>query len=124
MKFFDVRVLRLYIEKDKNIKREMSIHKNTIVDSIKFIKKYMSKNNIFMFRDYLEKRNGKQRVIVDHYMKNNVDKFALVWLIKNGKIILTDDDRAYMPYIVQQYREICNEIEGISGFIRKAVERI
>jgi len=123
-KFFDVRVLRLYIQKDKNIKREMKIHKETIIDSIKWINKYMSDNNVFMLRDYLEKKNGRQRVVIDHYSKNYVDKFTLVWLIKNGKISLTDDDRAYMPYIVQQYREIVTELEEINTFIRKAVERI
>lgn len=124
LKFFDIRVLRLYIEKDKNIKREMMSNKTDIVNSVKFIKKYMDDNQLFMFRDYLDSKNGRQRIVVDHYIKNNVDKFTLVWLVKTGKLVLTDDDRAYMPYIVQQYREICDELIEVNAFIRKAVERI
>ena len=84
----------------------------------------MDDNQLFMFRDYLDSKNGRQRIVVDHYIKNNVDKFTLVWLVKTGKLVLTDDDRAYMPYIVQQYREICDELIEVNAFIRKAVERI
>ena len=84
----------------------------------------MRDNDIFMFSDYLVKKNGRQRIIVDHYLKNNVDKFTIVHLIKSGKIILTDDDRAYMPYIVQQFREIADEIQEMNLFIRKAIGRI
>ena len=124
VKFFDVRVLRLYIEKDKNIKRDLKGKKVDIVSSVKFIKKYMNENDIFMFRDYLEIKKGSQRVVIDHYMKNSVDKFTLVWLVKNGRLVLTDNDRAYMPYIVEQYREICDKVTEINGFIRKAVKKI
>jgi len=124
LKFFDIKTLRLYIEKDKNLKRDLDIKKADIVKTVKFIKKYMNDNKIYMFRDYLEKKNGRQKIVISHYIKNNVDKFTLVWLVKNGRLILTDDDRAYMPYIVSQYREICDKINDINGFIRKAVEKI
>lgn len=122
--FFRSKVLRLYIERDKNKKRELNVNKKQIVESIKFIKKYMLSNEIFMLSDYLSKRDGRQKILIDHYMKNKVDKFLLVYLVKSGKLNLTDDDRAYIPYIVQQYREIAQITDEMNGFLRKAVSKI
>lgn len=122
--FFKSKVLKLYVEKDKNVKREMSVNKKQIAESVKFIKRYMKKNEIFMFDDYLAKRDGNRRVAIDHYMQNKVDKFLIVYLIKTGKLSLTDNDRAYMPYVVQQFREISEKVNEINGFLRKAVKLI
>lgn len=122
--FFRSKVLRLYIEKDKNKKRELGVNKRQIVGSVKYIKRYMSENKIFMLDDYLSKKDGRKKIIVDHYMRNKVDKFLLVYLIKIGKLILTDDDRAYMPYIIEQYREIKSIVEEMNGFLREAVKKM
>jgi hypothetical protein len=119
VKFFDPRVMRLYVQKDKNMKREMSINKKNIIDSVKFIKNYMKKNNIHILRDYLQSTNGSRKVIVDHYVHGHVDKYLLVWLVKSGRLILTDDDRACMTYIVHQFREIGEKLQEINGFMRK-----
>jgi uncharacterized membrane protein YdfJ with MMPL/SSD domain len=77
-----------------------------------------------MFDDYLAKKDGNRRVVIDHYMQNKVDKFLIVYLIKTGKLSLTDNDRAYMPYVVQQFREISEKVNEINGFLRKAVKLI
>ncbi len=124
IKFFDPRVMRLYVQRDKNIKREMDVNKKNIVDSVKFIRRYMKENKIHILRDYLQLANGNRKVIVDHYIHGSIDKFLLVWLVKTGRLILTDDDRACMTYIVHQYREIVEKLQEINGFMRKVSEKL
>jgi hypothetical protein len=124
VKFFDPRVMRLYVQKDKNLKREMKINKKNIIESVKFIKKYMKDNNILLLRDYLQISNGNRKIVIDHYIHGHIDKFLIVWFIKSGKLILTDDDRASMTYIVHQYREIGEKIIEINGFMRKVSQKL
>ena len=80
--------MRLYVQRDKNMKREMDVNKRAIVHSVKFIKKYMKDNNLHMLRDYLQLQNGHKKIIIDHYSHGHVDKYFLVWLIKVGKLVL------------------------------------
>lgn len=119
VKFFDKRVLNLYIVKDKNQKREMSLNKKEIVKSVIFVKKYMLENKVVSIRDYCNLTEGNRKVIINHYVHNKIDKFFLVWLIKIGYLILSDNDRAYMPYIVSQYREILAGVDEIKTFLNK-----
>ena len=124
LKFFDPRIMRLYVQKDKNIKREMNVNKKAIVESVKFIKRFMKENNIHMLRNYLQMADGHRKVIVDHYIHGSIDKYLLVWLVKTGKLVLNDDDRACMTYIVHQYREIGEKLQEINGFMRKVGEKL
>lgn len=122
-KFFDPRVMRLYIQKDKNIKREMSNCKKEITESVVFVKKYMKRNNIIMFSDYIMKSSKDNRkIVIKHYLDNKVSKFFIVWMMKRGKLSISDNDRAFMPYISDQYREIRVKLDEIGPFLRK-VER-
>ena len=124
LKFFDPRIMRLYVQKDKNIKREMNVNKKAIVESVKFIKRFMKENDIHMLRNYLQMADGHRKVIVDHYIHGSIDKYLLVWLVKTGKLVLNDDDRACMTYIVHQYREIGEKLQEINGFMRKVGEKL
>ena len=117
--FFDPRVMRLYIQKDKNLKRDLSNCKKEIIDSIIFVKKYMKKHNIVMFSDYLQAMNGSRSVVVKHYVENTVSKFFIVWLMIMGKLVISDSDKAFMPYISDQYREIRVKLDEIGSFLRK-----
>ena len=124
LKFFDPRIMRLYVQKDKNAKREMDVNKKAIVESVKFIKRFMKENNIHMTRDYLQLQNGHKKVVIDHYSHGNIDKYLLVWLVKSGRLVLTDDDRACMTYITHQYRDIGEKLQEINGFMRKVGEKL
>jgi len=119
VKFFDKRVLNLYIVKDKNLKREMSVNKKLIIKSAKFIKGYMHNNNIFSFKDYCCTVVDNKKEIVSHYIHNDVDKFLFVWAIKIGYLVLNDTDRSQLPYIIAQYREILVRVGEIEDFFNK-----
>jgi hypothetical protein len=108
--FFDERVINLYKTKDKNRKREMTITKEEIQKSLNFSKKYMVKNGINHVKEYGRLRDGYESVPINHYLKNKVSKYFIVMLIKNGFLILNDDDRARIPYIIEQYNECVKEI--------------
>jgi len=124
VKFFDKRVMNLYIVKDKNLKRKMGLNKKEIIKSAKFVKKYMNDNNIITFKDYCSATIDNRKEIIDHYIHNKIDKFFLVWSIKTGYLYLSDNDRSQIPYITAQYREILAEIDDINGFFDKLKGRL
>ena len=90
-----------------------------IVKTVKFIKRYMLENKVISIRDYCSLTESNRKIIINHYIHNKIDKFFFVWLIKIGYLILNDNDRAYIPYIISQYREIMVEVDEIKGFFNK-----
>jgi hypothetical protein len=105
VKFFNERILMLYKQRDKNEKREIKVSKRKIIDSAKFLIKYMNENEIFTLQEYIDTTDGSRRLAVTHYLQNKIDASFFVWLIKKG-MKLSDEDRSYIPYISKQYRTI------------------
>ena len=114
--FFNKKVIELYKVRDKNSKREMNICKNDIVKSIKYIKRYKDE---ITFKQYIQKRDNGIRVFVDHFIKGKIDNFLFVWCLKEKYLILNDAERALVPYIVENYREIIEKLDGIKDFMSK-----
>jgi len=117
--FFNRKVMNLYIQKDKNIKRDIEINKKSMVSSLKFIKQYMNKYDIPTIGRYLLLKVGNQTIVIKHYMENKIDKYFLIWLIKEGLFTLSDDDRILVPYIIEQYRECLDKLNDIRPFLIK-----
>jgi hypothetical protein len=115
--FFNEKILRLYIEKDKNKKRQIKITKVGIAKSALFVKNWMRENNA-SFGDYMRARNGTQRVAIEHYLENNIDAAFLVFMIRKG-MILNDHDRSMVPYIQERYRKINFGLNDIKDFLVK-----
>jgi len=118
-KFFDPRVMNLYVQRDKNLKRDMKICKSSMGSSLKFIKEYIKDNEIPSVSRYCMLKNGYINIIVEHYLNNYVDKFFIVWLMKIGVLNLDDDNLALVPYISEQYREIVVKLDEASEFLKK-----
>jgi hypothetical protein len=68
-------------------------------------------------------RDGNQRVAIDHYLKNNIDAAFLVFMIRRG-MVLTDQDRSYIPYIQERYRKINFNLNDIEDFLIKVEEKL
>ena len=117
--FFDRKVINLYIDRDKNKKRELGVNKQAIVKSAAFIKKYMKEFDISSLGMYCKIKKDGMLLPIKHYVDNNVDKFLIVYLMKSGYIKLDDDHRAYVPYIVDQYREILLKNDEMIDFLEK-----
>lgn len=130
IKFFEKKVMKKYISQDKMQKRETTLSKKALVESAKFVKRYMSTRHvnpkISLVRQYTVLREGNMSLPVYHYIKGHIDKFFLVWLMRRGLVKITDDERAHVPYIVEKYREyltVLNKVELI-GFLEKLRELI
>lgn len=123
IKFFNSKLMRFYIEKDKNKKRKIELSKNELIKSAKYVKKYMQpiRNNpdISLIREYCRKRDGEIRLIVRHHVQGRIDKHFLTWMISSGQITLTDDERALVPYVIERYRDYVEDLKEVNPFLKK-----
>lgn len=124
MKFFDTRIMRLYVQRDKHIKRDAQINKQNLADSAIFVKRFIKQNHIASIPRYCMMYRDGRSLPVHHYMQNKIDKFFLVFLIKEGFVKITDDERPLIPYITEHYRDIIESLKNINGFIKDLKERI
>ena len=118
IKFFEEKILLLYIQRDKNEKRQIRVTKEKLVVSAKFVKKYMRDNKIYTLHEYMDTNDGNQKLAVSHYLKNEIDSSFFVFLIKKG-MKLTDIDRSFIPYISKHYRTINIMLVDIMSFLNK-----
>jgi hypothetical protein len=112
-KFFKPELLNYYITKDKNIKREQEFNTGVVLDSVKFIIRYMRDNGIATLREYSRKRVKMLKTPILHHIKGHVDKHTLVYLINRRYLLLDEEDRAQIPYVVQQYRDVLAEVKAL-----------
>ena len=117
--FFNENILKFYIRKDKDIKREISNSKTNILQSAKFVKSYMKKEGIDDIKQYCRIREGSESIIIRHYIKGYVDKLFLSLMIQMRLVLLDDDDRALVPYIQEHYRKCCVVLNDMKPFIDK-----
>lgn len=123
VKFFDEKVLLLYITRDKNKKREVTLTKKKLVDSAVFIKRYMAKNNIPNITSYINTRESNQNICIGHYFKNKIDANFFVILMRKG-LTLTDTERSLIPYVQENYRNILFELDEVKDFVKKLEEKL
>lgn len=117
-KFFDEKVLNLYIRRSNIAKREMEVNKKRIEKSVSFISLYMKKIEVKTLIGFCNKIDGKgNHTIINLYIKDKIDKFTVCWLIMKGYLKLNDNDMAVIPYISEQYRNIVYILQEINDFI-------
>jgi len=122
MKFFDEKILLLYKTRDKNKKRNVKITKKKLIESACFVKKWMNENNGTLY-DYINSREGYQRIAIDHYLKDKIDASFLVFLIKKG-MILTDNERSVIPYVQANFRKITFALNDMKDFLKKLERKL
>jgi hypothetical protein len=123
IKFFEEKILVLYIQRDKNEKRQTRVTKEKLITSAKFIKQYMKDNHISSLQEYMDTNDGNQKLAVSHYLKNEIDSSFFVFLLKKG-MRLSDTDRSFIPYISKHYRIINVMLVDIKPFLDKMEELI
>jgi len=114
-KFFDVRLMSLYIERDKMRKRNLNISKTEIVSSAHFVIEYMGGRGFL--KEYARKRDNFESIPVRHYKQGKIDQIFLTWLIKEKYLILEDSDRTQIPYVIEKYREYISRLDELNVFI-------
>lgn len=118
-KFFKEPILNLYIQRDKAKKRELEANKKNIIKSAVHLK-----GTGYSLRDYIMTRDGARSLAIADYLKNNIDAYFLVWLIKRHGLRLTDADRSDIPYIHSNFRKISVQIEDLKNFFRKVEQKL
>jgi hypothetical protein len=118
IKFFEEKIHLLYIQRDKNEKRQIRVKKEKLIASAKFVKSYMRDNDILTLQEYIDTNDGNQKLAVTHYLKNEIDASFFVFLLKKG-MKLTDIDRSFIPYVSKHYRTINIMLVDIKSFLDK-----
>jgi hypothetical protein len=113
VQFFDERVMNMYKAKDKNRKREMEVNKEKLKESSAFVQKFMTSNEMKSLKEYCRRRNGESLIVVEHYLKGHIDKYFFVYLIDKRLILLNEDDKTMIPYIIEQYRECLQKLKEL-----------
>lgn len=80
-------------------------------ESKKFVLDYIKENKLKSLKAYGECKEGNVSLAVQHYTLNKLDKFFLAKLISKGIVKLTDNDRMQIPYIIEQWNEILEEMK-------------
>ena len=123
IKFFEKIILTKYMQNDRLQKRDLKLNKKDLIDSAKFIRKFMSRKNpspkLSLARQYSVLTEGEQSLPVIHYIRGHLDKYFLIWLMRRGLIKITDDERDQIPDIVDNYREYLAVLDkpGMSDFL-------
>jgi hypothetical protein len=123
MKFLEPKVLKLYIARDKIKKRKTRLLKESMLESALYVKKWMKNNNVYTLQEYVQCTNGNISIAVEHYRKGKLDNGFFVFLLTKG-LILNNNERNYVPYIIQNYRKIRSNLEKLKEFIRKMEDKI
>lgn len=106
--FFDRKVIKMYINKDKNEKRIYGNINKSLKDSMKYYN--MNYENITEVNT--KKCDNGYRQIIKDYLDNKVSGIFIIWLIKRNFLKLTDEEKSLCPYITEQFHTISNLFRG------------
>lgn len=117
--FGDERLLNYYIQKDKNRKLEISTNKKLITASAKFIIRYCQDNDIKSLKEYCRKRENFKSIPVVHYIHGNIDNILMTYLIYKRYILLDEDDKQTLTFIVERFRTLKANMFEIIDFLEE-----
>jgi hypothetical protein len=121
--FTDKKVIDLYIHKDKVTKRKLEVSRREIETTFNTIADYMvgkeRRPGYNQLQNYCKFRTGETRIIINTYVQGKIDIMTLAYCVNRKYIILTDDERAMSPYLVQRYRELMENLQDVKGFIEE-----
>lgn len=114
VKFYDRRILTMYIDEDKQIKRKTGNIKTEMTNSFDFIDTWMKENkqyrdDITFFSQYCRMKDDGIRAPIKHYINNDIDKHTLAWLISKRYLVLQDNERALIPLVIENYWTLSEE---------------
>jgi hypothetical protein len=126
-KFFDTKIMKIYIIKDKNTKREVEISKKAIIDSLKYIINWIGiarNKRIPLLAQYCSMYDTGQLAPIKHYNMYKIDKYFLVWLMRDGYFRLEDNMKVDIPIIVDNYRNLSYDVAVIDKFLYEVKDKI
>lgn len=122
IKFFDEKILKLYIVKDKARKIVNKNIKESLKKSLIFIKIFMKENNIKNIEEYCRLKDINKKYVIDHYLKNKISSDIFIYFLIKRYIILNESDKELLPFINVVYRERKLELSKFESFIEKGLK--
>jgi hypothetical protein len=101
--FLDKRILNLYISKDRAIKRETENIGESLCKSINFVDSILPDGPTSKLYRYANMYDGNRPRALTDYLANNIDKYFLVWLIKEDYVTIRNEQAMQLCYINEQY---------------------
>lgn len=123
-KFYDRRILTMYIEEDKQQKRKDGNIKESMINSLDFINDWINDKpyrvDRSVYSQYCQLKEGGIKAPIKHYINNDIDKHTLAWLICQKYLILEDNERAMIPLVIENYWTLSENaikcVAEINGF--------
>jgi hypothetical protein len=110
-KFLSKKIIMHYIEKDKHYKRDVDGAKRDIIDSAKYVLSVC--HDLYQ---YCNRMDGRLSLPVSDYLRNKIDKYFLVWLMRKGYLHLSDDEYISIPYINEKFSEYKRTVLELDHF--------
>ena len=74
--------------------------------------------------EYLKLKDVKQKVIIKHYLDNNISVLFFCYFLYLKKFRLLDEDKMFLPYISTHYRKSIPLIKRMEDFFIKIEEKL
>uniref|UniRef100_A0A6M3ILC7 Uncharacterized protein n=1 Tax=viral metagenome TaxID=1070528 RepID=A0A6M3ILC7_9ZZZZ len=123
-RFFNGKLIQYYIDKDKNLKRDIDSNNKNIIRSIKFVNEWL-KNKQYKTSPLLYYslcKDGKTSIPILHYIKDNIDKMFLTFLINSKYLIIEEHEKMQIPYVMENYRLYVSMLDN--KFIHKVLNKL
>lgn len=121
-KWFAPQIINLYIQKSKNKKRIEENVKRTLKNSFDFVLEFCKEKNIKSLNVYSRIRDDQKLIIMEHFVKDYVSKWFLVYMIQRRYCIMNQNDWDKVPFDMEKVREMKMELREYFQFTKKLEE--
>lgn len=111
LKFFDKKVINLYAAKDRALKRETEDIGAALQDSVNFIDELIPDGKVSKLYRYINMFDGARPRAIADYLANRIDKYFLVWMVKEGYIEIRNEQKLPLVYINESYDKYSRNIQ-------------
>lgn len=118
-KFFDRKIIELYINEDRAIKREVEGVADDLINSIEYIKSLLPDAPVSRLTRYVNMFDGQRPKAISDYLANRIGKYFLVYLVKEGYVSLRSEQRGQLVYIDKQYNKY---VQILTSFLQQSAE--
>ena len=116
-KFYERKILLLYIENDKQRKRKDDNIKDVYEQSDFFVKEWMEtkqyRKDVNLYRQYGMMLQDGMKAPIKHYLLNKIDKYMLSWLISNKFVCLEETEKNLIPLIIENYWSFSEDVNKV-----------
>ncbi len=113
-KLLDEKILSTYIRQDKEIKRNISLDRDKIKQSLEYARSKVDKINT---KDVLIEYARDNRQVISDYLYNRIDGGFLFWLINDKYIDIDDLERNIIPYVERNKNQLREELVNLRPFL-------